>query len=525
MTAMTTIAETGAQGCRTGLLLVLLGAPAGCGSPLPEAPRAEAENWSVTAWGTRYEIFPEVEPLVAGETAVAHTHVTRLEGFAPLVEGEVEIVLSGPSGEQVFVAKRPVRPGIFAVEIEPGSPGTFDLAFRIRGPEGPEAIAGGQVRVGPAEEPGGLVSSPAVPPGSDGGEPLTFLKEQQWRTDFATAWVAAGELARSTSGLARVRPPAGGETSLTSPVGGVLRPASRVWPFVGLRVDRGNALFLVVPHVAAERSLATLEAELATLAAELETARARLSRLEELLALEATSGREVEDARVRVETLTARHAAAASDLGAARSSREGGSSGGLTLRAPFAGEIAQVVSSPGTTVAAGDPLARLVRTDVAWLEVAVPSAAARRLGAEGVRGVVLSEPERGPVRIEDGLRMISIAPEVSPSTGTVAVLLEVPASADLVLGTTLEAQILSEERREGVVIPTSALVDDGGVPVVYLQLSGESFVRQEVHVLERQGDLLLVEHLAPGQRLVTRGGDAIRRSSLMSSGEVKGHVH
>jgi hypothetical protein len=61
--------------------------------------------------------------------------------------------------------------------------------------------------------------------------------------------------------------------------------------------------------------------------------------------------------------------------------------------------------------------------------------------------------------------------------------------------------------------------------VVYLQLSGESFVRQEVHVQERQGELLLVEHLDPGQRLVTRGGDAIRRSSLMASGEAHGHVH
>ena len=74
-------------------------------------------------------------------------------------------------------------------------------------------------------------------------------------------------------------------------------------------------------------------------------------------------------------------------------------------------------------------------------------------------------------------------------------------------------------------MPASALVDDGGVAVVYLQLSGESFVRQEVHVLERQGDRLLVDRLVPGQRLVERGGEAIRRSSLMASGEAQGHVH
>jgi hypothetical protein len=61
--------------------------------------------------------------------------------------------------------------------------------------------------------------------------------------------------------------------------------------------------------------------------------------------------------------------------------------------------------------------------------------------------------------------------------------------------------------------------------VVYLQLSGERFVRQEVEVVARQGAVALVEGLVAGQRLVTRGGDAIRRAALMSSGEAHGHMH
>lgn len=524
----TTSTEPARDLSRAGLALALVAALAGCWSPPREAPGAGGETWSVTAWGERFEVFPEVEPLLAGEVAVAHTHVTRLDGFAPLVDGAVEIVLAGPAGERAFEADRPVRPGIFAVEIEPERAGDFELVFRVRDSDGSEEIRGGRVRVGAAGKPGGLLVAPAPKGGSDGGEPLAFLKEEQWRSDFATAWVRPGLLARSVSGLARVRPPAGGESTVTAPVDGVVQPPprSRSWPFVGLPVDRGDALFRVVPLVSMDRSLAALEAELATLTTELETARARRSRLAELLALEATSQREVEETRVRVETLEARRSAAARDLEAARSTREGGAAAsGLALRAPFAGEIAQVIATPGATVAAGAPLARLVRTDVVWLEVSLPPSSAREVDRDGVRGVVLSDPEHGPVRIEEGLRLVSVAPELSPRTGTVTVLLEAPGGAGLALGATLEAQVLSAEQREGVVIPASALVDDGGVPVVYLQLAGESFVRQEVHVLERQGDLLLVEHLIPGQRLVTRGGDAIRRSSLMASGEAQGHVH
>ena len=61
--------------------------------------------------------------------------------------------------------------------------------------------------------------------------------------------------------------------------------------------------------------------------------------------------------------------------------------------------------------------------------------------------------------------------------------------------------------------------------MVYIQLDGESFARQEIDVRMRQGGLLLVEGLTHGQRLVTVGGAAIRRSALVSSGVGEGHVH
>ena len=502
-----------------------------CGTAPPaEPPPADGETWSVTAWGERFEVFPEVDALVAGQTAEAHTHVTRLADFTPVVDGRVEIVLVDASGEQVFGADQVLRPGIFDIEVTPRQAGDADVLFRIHDAEGTEEIRGGRVRVGTADAPGGLLDASSPPAGSDGGEPISFLKEQQWQSSFATAWVEEGRLAESVAGLATFRPPAGGESTVTAQVDGVVQPpgASTAWPFVGRYVERDSPLFRVVPLVAPERSLATLEAELETLATELESALARRSRLEELLALEATSGRELEEARVRVLTLEARHWAAERDLESARSSREGGADGaGISLRAPFSGRIAAVSTTPGATVAAGDSLARLVRTDVVWIEVALPPQGARRLAASGVRGLVLEDPESEPVRVEEGLSLVSIAPEVSPRTGTVTVLLQAPGlgGAGFALGSTVAAQILLADEETGIVVPESALVDDGGVPVVFLQLSGESFGRQRVNVLERQGDRARVERLAPGQRLVTRGGDAIRRSSLMASGEAEGHVH
>ena len=524
VTAMTnTSTKKGRRHSAGSMLLVAALLVSGCAASAVEDQLAGSDSWSITAWGKLYEIFPEVGPLVAGELATAYTHVTALEDFTPLIDGKVEIVLSGPSGEQVFAASEPARPGIFHVAVRPEATGEYDLTFRIASAAGQEELRGGRVKVGAAESPGGVIVAPAPKASVDGGEPLTFLKEEQWRSDFATSWVREGSLRSSVTGLARVRPPAGGAATVTSPVDGVLRP--EVWPYPGSRVQQGEALFGVVPRVASDRSLPTLEAELASLQAELATARTRYSRLEELYSLEATSQRELEEARARVETLEARYLAASRDLESANSARQGGASGALTIRAPFTGEIASVSASPGETVAAGNPLARLVRTDRLWLEVSLAPRVARQLAADSVSGVVLTFPEGPPVRFEEGLSLVSVAPEMDPATGTVTVLLEAPPTAGLILGTSAQAQILLADTLPGIVVPASALVDDGGVAVVYLQLSGESFVRQEVHVLERQGDRLLVDRLVPGQRLVERGGEAIRRSSLMASGEAQGHVH
>jgi membrane fusion protein, heavy metal efflux system len=492
------------------------------------ADRPDAEgsgnSWTVTAWGRLFEVFPEVEPLVAGRTSVAHTHVTRLSDFSALTEGVVEIVLSGTSGEQVFGASSPVRPGIYPIELAPSAGGEYDLVFRIRTPSGNEEIRGGRVHVGTSESPGGIVRAPAPRGAVGGGEPVDFLKEQQWQSAFGTDWVRSGMLSESTSGLATVRPPSGGETAITAPVDGVVHPPGGGWPYPGVAVARGQELFRLVPRTAADVSLPSLQSAVSEIQTDLSTARTRQARLEELFALQAVSRRELDDARARVQTLESRLRAARQDLAAAQSSRGGQAAGGLTIRAPFAGQIARVRATPGTTIAAGEELARLVRTDAVWLEIAVPPSAARAIGA-GITGIVLIDRERPPVRITEGVRLISVAPEVARETGSLSVLVEIPPDAGLPLGSTVEAHLLTAVQRPGIVIPTTAVIDDGGTPVVYLQLGGERFVRQEVSVLARQGDMMLVDHLVAGQRLVTRGGDAIRRATLLSSGAAEGHVH
>lgn len=454
---------------------------------------AAQEPWAVTAWGDTYEIFAECDPLAVGATSASFTHVTILDGFPPLREGTVTVILRG-AAEHSFPQPVMKRDGIWNVEITPTEAGDFEIFYRVDAPAGVEEIAAGRVHVGDAAHPGGLVD----PSGSRLAGDVPFLKEQQWRTPFATEWVAAGSIRESVQGPGRVRAAAGGDVLLAAPLDGRVRPDAAV--HVGQAVRRGGTVLSLDPRAGADRTLPELEAELTV-------ARNRLARLEELLQAEAVSLADVETARARVASLAPRVAAAGGDASAASA---------VAVPSPFDGAIAEVFVTAGQSVAVGDPLARVVRTDPLWIEVQLPPADAARLDG-GVSGVVIGA---GAAR---DARFVARSPAVDSGTGRIAALLEVP-GGNLAPGQVGEFEVLLAGERSGVVIPGSALVDDGGVPVVYLQIEGEAFARLEVEVLALQGDRILVEGPVPGDRIVTRGAAAIRRASLTSS-TLEGHVH
>jgi RND family efflux transporter MFP subunit len=515
---------------RRALLLIAAVTIAACGanddSDHAQAP-GKGDSWAVTAWGQHFELFPEFDALIAGETAGAHVHVTVLEGFTPATEGLVTVVLTDAGGtKERFASATAIRPGIFNVEIQPDAAGDRELSFEIEVGGVAETIPGGTVRVGGADYPGGLVRSPHTLPAGDGGEVMDFLKEQQWRTRFATSWAVEDAQKSSVSGMSRVEPPAGGDVSLTAPVDGVVR--ATVWPYTGQTVAAGEILVTLIPSVPSQRSLADLEASVYELEALSEAAVARLGRLESLLARGAVSRREVEQARAEATGLQARLEAVQAELAGAEAAREGrGGVPGFGIKAPFAGRVAEVLVSPGEHVNAGTTLLRAVRERPVWIRVAmIPEDSA--LLEDGIAGLILDTGATSvPVDVSaEDVRLIAVAPEVDPGSGTVDALIEVRRSVDeLKPGIRATAQILLPGEIEGVVLPESAVIDDAGVPVVYVQLSGESFSRREVAVRHRQGQRVVVDGVSPGERVVTVGGAAIRRASLLASGSVEGHVH
>jgi cobalt-zinc-cadmium efflux system membrane fusion protein len=515
--------------------LVLLAG--GCGRPEPAALSTEtaAEPWAVTAWGRTYEIFPETGPLVAGRAAESHTHVTTLADFSPLSSGNVAIVLRGAGGgEEVFGASQAKRPGIFAIEVVPRAAGEYELLFRIDAAAGREEIPGGRVRVGDAAAPGGLLAPPpataraAAAAAAAGGEEISFLKEQQWKTPFATAWTAEGELAATRKAPGRVIARAGGDRAVTAPADGLL--AAAPFPYPGLRLAAGAPLFALTPRLDNERSLAEREGGLAAAEAELAFAAAEERRARRLAAEGVLPAAEQERSAAALAVATAREEAARRDVDTARRSRGGSGKNAesLAIGAPFAGTVAEVAVSPGQAVAAGDPLGRFVAAGPPWIEAWLPPEAAAGLAAGAATRLSLATGGGAPPPEWIGLpaRLVALGPTLDAATGRRSLLLELQAEPPgLAIGQSVEVEFTTGALRRGIVVPAEALVDDFGVTVVYLQVEGETLHRREVEVLARAGNLRLVGGLAAGERLVVRGGAAVRRSTLISTGAGEGHVH
>jgi RND family efflux transporter MFP subunit len=342
-----------------------------------------------------------------------------------------------------------------------------------------------------------------VPPVSPpSGEPISFLKEQQWRTAFATDWARLGTVARGARGPARIRPAPGGEAILTAPLDGTVSVDTRA--YVGMDVARGATVVRLLSRAGSDRSIEAIRTEL-------ELARSRLKRMEELFQAEAVSEAELEEARLRVRTL---------------SSESSGTGSALSVRSPLAGKVAEVLVVPGQAVSAGMPLARVVRTKPLWVEVGLSPDEIGGL-AQGVTGlVVYAGSGQEPITFSSGeVRLVSRSPVIDRATGSVTATLEVRTDVPLRPGATVDAEVLLPGEAQGVVLPVSAVVDDGGVPVVYVQVEGETFVRQEVRVVSTQGAQVVVEGLPPGVRVVTLGGAAIRRAALLRTGPPEGHVH
>jgi RND family efflux transporter MFP subunit len=486
----------------------------------PEAAPAEPEAVAVTHWTERTELFMEYPPLVAGAQGRFAVHLTDLPSFRALAQGRVTVELRPATGSpEMFETTGPSSPGIFGVNVTPKAVGTYAMLVRLESPALADVHELGPVEVhASAEEALQTTAAPEI-------ESISFLKEQQWALDFATEIAKTRQLRSSLRVPAEVTPRSGGEAEVSVPFDGRLVVSDP--PVIGRRVTQGQVLAELLPPTSTPSDLASLELAAEEAREALQLARIDRERAERLVAAGAVPARRLEVARAAEVTAQARQKAAETRMAqydtssAAEASPRGAKL--FALRAPISGVIQESHAAPGANVNAGETLFRIVELDTVYVSAIVPEAELPRMA--NLSGAELEVPgTTQPRRLQ---RLVSIGRVVDPASRTFPVIYEVDnRDRRVAINQAVYVRLLTAAAGAAPVVPESAIVDDGGRPIVFVQAAGESFVRKPVRLGIREGgSVQILEGLSAGERVVTRGAHLIRLASLSSQVPAHGHVH
>jgi cobalt-zinc-cadmium efflux system membrane fusion protein len=501
---------------------------AGCGrhNEADHAPHAaaaaeeEETAFAITHFSDKTELFVEFVRLAVGRESSFAAHMTTLSAFKPVTVGKMTVTLSGANQpDETFSIGVPARVGIFRPAATPRYAGQRKLTFTLVTPTFTSVHEVGPVTVYPnkaAAMKAQLAEKPDAPA-------ISYLKEQQWQTDYGLTQAAKRPLRTAIAATGTLRAPASREAQLTAVSAGQIVVA-KGFPQIGMKVQQGDTLAYLVPRLGGDTDVATLDvsAQKARIAAQAAT-RER-ERIEALFKQEAVPEKRLATARSEESLARAELAGAERRIGTYRQ----GGSGGIAIRAPISGTVAAVSAAPGGFVNEGQALFHIADASRLWLEVRVAESDLGRIGQpSGASFGVDGFDKTFEVSAKDGARMVGFGTVIDPVSRTAPLLFEF-ANPDqrLRIGMAVRANVYSGQAVDAIAVPFAAVVDDGGQSVVYVQRGGEAFERRAVQLGVRDGDWVEVRSgVAAGERVVSKGAYQVRLAATAPAAMGEGHVH
>jgi RND family efflux transporter MFP subunit len=253
--------------------------------------------------------------------------------------------------------------------------------------------------------------------------------------------------------------------------------------------------------------------------------------VERLIRDQAISEREAEDARreVGVAEQALRAAREAEQLFTGATAGSG--SGSWRLAAPIDGTLVEVSAMPGATVSPGAVLFRIVDIRELWIRARVPEQDAARLRSDRDASFQIAGlADFLPIHLtgEDAsASLVTIGRTVDPITRTVDVIYSLRnPDPRLRVGGLVRVSLPTGDDFSGILVPRTAIIDDEGPEMVYVQVDGEHFEARPVRTGPRQGEIIgIARGLRGDERLVIRGAHIVRLASRASSSEAHGHIH
>ena len=329
--------------------------------------------------------------------------------------------------------------------------------------------------------------------------------ETQFLLGLRTERVKRGTLASGLGqvGTAVARPT--GDLVLVAPTSGRIFPPDSGFVRLGDEVKKGQILGSFRPILSgAESAQLGLSRSDATgrrssAEARLTLAERELQRRRDLKGI--VADKEIQAAEADVEVARSELLRARADVGSLA-----GGAGEQKLVSTLDGTVVLGQVSPGAHIAGGAEIWRIVDLSTLWIDVRVPESDAARLSQAVAQMALVADPA-----IPFTGKRIATGSLIDPATRTVQTLFEIDNKDRRVrVGSLVSVVITTGAPVESVVVPSAALLDRNGTPVVIVKTGPEAFEVRSVAVGPKAGGSIGIQAgVRAGERVVVDGAMAV----------------
>ena len=505
-----------------GALVVLFG-PA-CNRDVSQDVDHELEHLQTTKWTEWSELFMEYPPLFVGEQHDFILHLTELNHFKPVNAKDVTLLLTSEGNRIEKTIAEPTRNGIYTTSILFDESGTWQMVLSYGGPRGDTVRVDNLIVF--AEKSREQIETAAL---HHEGSDIRFLKEQQWNTDFGTEGVTRRSMRASIPATGEILSKINSDVIVSSPFTGmVLSDHNPDLPQIGSAISTDSKLVVLTPSVDSGED--NFAAKYIQRKSDLELARIEMERAERLFARSAIPERELQQSQADFQKAEAEYGTIATFVEEFNYTEQFGTDHldlDFLIRSPIIGTVEEIYFQPGRQINSGEPLFRIIDSRKVWLKINVPATLISQINNPDRLSFTI-HGRNEPVHITpDNGTLVSIGNIVDTDNRTVPLVFEIANPSRLLkIGMYADVLVFTDEKKDVLAVPESALTEDEGHYSIYVQLAGESFMKREVTPgIKESGYVEILDGLNEAERVVTSGAYQVKLASASSRLPDDGHVH
>lgn len=462
---------------------------------------------SVTQYTDSTEIFMEYPALVVNRDAEFLIHLTDLKDFKAVTEGVLTATFKNAKGTEVTVTeKEPARDGIYIPTVSFPEAGNYTMTINLKGEQVSDVIVVDDVIVYASES-----ELPHVEEESSG---ISFLKEQQWKIDFANEPVTKRKMQKSVLATGEIKAKPENYSKIISPIAGtVLNKNNTRIKSIGNYVKAGEVLLNISPSADANANIQKIKNDYLL-------AKSEYERVQNLYEKNAVPQKRLNEAKFEYESKKASYNSLSDQIMITET--------GYSVIAPINGYIEKINFSLGENLNAGQELYTIINPTRLILKANVPSvyteAAVNSTDAsfqiEGLNSLYNLSELNG--------RKISVAAGLNETNRTIPVYYEFNNPQNKIkIGMFADVYVKVGEAKESLAIPESAIVNEDGLHTAYVQTEGESFEKRILKTgIIDDGYVEVIDGLKASERVVTEGAYQVRLAALAPESAIgHGHAH